>query len=184
MKTFKTKVVTSFIKGNLIYNLKDKIFFKVLDLKTDDSNKPTWVSLVSNDGNNKREISSEEEFSEYQDFIDINVVISPATKEKQVLLSRVKIYEKLETALESAFFGVGAQIIAFKLFYKGKTLDKAQCPAQILEINDGDYIYAPEGLGKPSVYKRFKSVYTQYGWSNSGSYPDGIAFIPTQNIKV
>jgi hypothetical protein len=75
-------------------------------------------------------------------------------------------------------------IMAFKLFYKGKELDKTLSVAQLDDIKEGDYLIASEGLGKPFKFNRFTSVYTSYGWSNSGNYPDGIAFIPTQNIKV
>ena len=140
MKVFKSKTNIAFNKGNLIYNGKEKRYYKVVDLKTDESYKPTWASLVSNDGSIKIEISTEEQFEDYQDFIDLHVVVSPATKEKIILLIRQKIYDKFESGFESAFIGIGALIMAYKLFFKGMNLDKSQCPAQIWDINDGDYI--------------------------------------------
>ena len=184
LKTFKGKSSQVFNKGNLVFCSRDNKFYKVVDLKTDDDYKPTWVSLVSKDGIDKKEIDSEKQFAEFQNFVDINLVISAEGKEKDVIQVRLKIYDKFETGLESAFTGVGQPAFSFKLFMKGKALDKESSLAQLEDVKDGEFIYASQGFGKPFTWKRFPRVYTSYGWSNSGSYPDGITYVPTQNVKI
>ena len=96
----------------------------------------------------------------------------------------MRIYDKVETPLESAFEGAGFQLMGYKLFLNGEEVQKETNLSQLTSIKEGSTFYASEGFGKPFKFNRFKKVYTSYGWSNSGSYPDGIAFVPNQNIKV
>jgi len=39
-------------------------------------------------------------------------------------------------------------------------------------------ILAIKGLGDPKKWKRFKAPYDGSSWSNSGSHPDALTFIP------
>ena len=55
-----------------------------------------------------------------------------------------------------------------------------------MNIVEGDTLLAVEGLGKPCKFLRFKceeGVLSSW-WSNSGSYPDGLRWIPNQKILV
>jgi len=184
MKTFKIKATSVFNKGNLVFNAKDKKLYKVVDLKTDDSYKPVSASLVVKNGDDKIDLTKEEDFEHFRDYVELQLVVKPDKKDKIILNVKQKLYDKMEDSLGPVFSGLGDQFMAYKLFYKSKALDKAACIAQLDDLTEGDCIFASEGLGKPYKFNRFKSVYTSYGWSNSGNYPDGIAFIPNQPIKV
>lgn len=184
LKSFSAKKSPIFNKGNLVYSKAHQKFFRVVDLKTDDSYNPTWASIVSKDGNDKLEISKAEEFDQYFNYIDVLLAINSEANTTTTLEVRLKIYDKLETALEGPFQGAGYSLMAYKLYFNQKELAKDNTLASIDDIKEGDSIYASMGFGKPYVFKRFPRVYTSYGWSNSGNYPDGIAFIPNQSIKV
>ena len=54
-----------------------------------------------------------------------------------------------------------------------------------MAVVEDDNLFAVEGLGKPCTFRRFKcdeSLSTW--WSNGGTYPDGLRFIPNQAIKL
>lgn len=183
-KTFASQTSTIFNKSNLVYNTEDDTFYKVVDLKTDDDYKPTWASLVSKDGSKKLEIDSKSKFDQFQNFIDIIIQINGEGRDSAMIEARIKLYDKLESALEHVFTGAGVQLMAYKLYFKGEFLEKDKTIALLDNIIQGDTIYASMGFGKPYTFKRFPKVYTNYGWSNSGSYPDGIAFLPQQSVKI
>mmetsp|Transcript_25563 Transcript_25563/g.22710 ORF Transcript_25563/g.22710 Transcript_25563/m.22710 type:complete len:257 (-) Transcript_25563:362-1132(-) len=183
-KTFKAKAAPIFNKGNLVYNNKENKFYKVLDLKTDDDYKPTWASLSLKDGTGCIEISTKKDFSEFINFLKIFVNINKEGSDTITLETNPKLYDKFEIAFDAPFEGAGIQLMGYKLFFKGKEIEKDQNISTMDDIKEGDTIYASEGFGKPFKYCRFSNVYKSYGWSNSGYSPDGIVFIPTQNIKV
>lgn len=184
LKNFKGKSQATFIKGNLVYWKTDDKFYKVLDLKSDDDYKITFVSLIERDGDGKKEVSSEKDLDQFQNYIIACVCINKEGSPTVTLETQLKIYDKLETPLESAFEGAGFQLMGYKLFFDGEEVTKDTNVSQLKTIKQGSIFYASEGFGKPFKFNRFKSVYTSYGWSNSGNYPDGIAFVPTQSIKV
>lgn len=183
-KTFVSQTSTVFNKSNLVYNTEDHIYYKVVDLKTDEDYKPTWASLISKDGSKKLEIDSNEKFDHFHNYIDILISINGEGTNSSLVEARLRLYDKLEGALEHVFAGAGVQLMAYKLYFKGEFLEKDRTIASMDNIIEGDTIYASMGFGKPYTFKRFPRVYTNYGWSNSGSYPDGIAFLPQQNIKI
>lgn len=183
-KSFKGKAAPVFNKGNLVYNTKDDKFYKVLDLKTDDEYKPTWASLVAKDTKDTKEISNSKDFDQYINYVPIYVSINKVGSDTQILEANPRIYDKLEVSLEPAFEGAGLALMGYKLFYNGNHIEKDVTLSSLEGIKAGCTFYASEGFGKPFTFNRFPKVYTNYGWSNSGSYPDGIAFIPNQNIKV
>ena len=51
------------------------------------------------------------------------------------------------------------------------------------DIKEGDIIFVTEMMGKMSTFKRFKEVWMEWHWLNSGE-PDSIVFIPNKNIKL
>ena len=51
------------------------------------------------------------------------------------------------------------------------------------DIKEGDIIFVTEMMGKVSTFKRFKEVWMEWHWLNSGE-PDSIVFIPNKNIKL
>mmetsp|Transcript_1072 Transcript_1072/g.1050 ORF Transcript_1072/g.1050 Transcript_1072/m.1050 type:complete len:125 (+) Transcript_1072:378-752(+) len=65
LKTFKVKSGNVFNKGNLVFYSKDGKFYKVVDLRNDDSGKTAWVSLVSRDGAVSREVDSQADLAEF-----------------------------------------------------------------------------------------------------------------------
>lgn len=184
IKTFKMKASAIFHKGNLVFYTKDNKYYKVVDLKTDDEYKPVSASLVVKDGDDKLDITDQSEFVHFQDFIELNMIVKPDNKDNIFISVKQKLYDKFEDTLDATLNGIGYSLIGFKIYHRGKEIDKTMSVAQIDDMQHKDIIFAAEGLGKPYKFNRFKSVYTSYGWSNSGNYPDGIAFIPQQNIKV
>lgn len=183
-RSFKTSTNIVFNKGNLVYNTKDNKFYRVVDLKTDESYQPLSANLVVKNGDDKLEINDPSDFEHFQDFVNLNILVKSENSDLTCLSVKQKLYEKFEDTLANAFLGEGLMVISFKFFFNGKELDKSMTVAQLDNIINGSYIFATAGLGKPSKFNRFKSVYTSYGWSNSGNYPDGIAFLPQQHIKV
>ena len=184
-KTFAGKAAPIFNKGNLVYNIKENKWYKVLNLKTDEDYNPTFASLSLKDDESKRkDISKKSEFEEFKNCLKIYVNINKEGAESITIEVSPKIYDKFELALEAAFEGAGQLLMSYKLFYKGKEILKDQNLSNLDNIQNGDTIYASEGFGKPFKFNRFPIVYTSYGWSNCGNNPDGIMFIPNQNIKV
>jgi len=183
-RTLKGKPSPVFNIGKLVYNTKDDKWYKVLDLKTDDNSNPTWVSLTERNGTDTIEISKHEEFDQFQSSLNILLNINFASDENAIVEVSPKIYEKLEIALENSLEGVGATLSSYKLFFNGKEVDKEDCIANIENIFEGSTIYASEGVGKPFKFSRFPEFHSTYRWSNSGRYSDGLAFIPSQNIRL
>ncbi|CAI2373546.1 unnamed protein product [Moneuplotes crassus] len=173
-----------FNKDKLIYNFKTNKWFKVLDLKTDNQYNPTWASLSIRDGAETVEISKPEEFAEYKNTLKVFINVNFSEGDSSVIEVNPKIYEKFETAFENALQGVGAQMMSYKFFFNGKEISKDDCIANLENVTEGSTILASEGLGKPSVFKRFPDSNPNSSWSNSGRYCDGLAFIPNQNIRL
>lgn len=149
-----------------------------------DEQKVVSMQLVSKDGETKLDLENQDEIDDLHNAICINLHINSKDKETTVSEAKLQIYEKFETGLSPIFESQGKQIMGFKLFLKGNFIEKDMTIAQLDSINHNDTIYASEGFGKPFVFKRFKDTNLSYGWCNSGNYPDGIAFKPTQNVKV
>lgn len=142
MKAFKVISSHVFNKGNLVYNSKDKKFYKVVDLKTDDAYNPTFASLVIKDGDDKLELSKESDFEHFRNYIELKLIIKSSKSDNMMLAIKQKLYDKFQDTLSSIFNGVDLSLIAFKLFFNSKELDKALCVAQMNDMTEGDYIYA------------------------------------------
>ncbi|CAI2373289.1 unnamed protein product [Moneuplotes crassus] len=183
-RSFKGKVAPVFNKGNLIYNQNEHEWYKVVDLKTDGDYTPTWASLSKNDGSESKEISDEKDFKEFKNTIKLFLNINQDNNETITLEVNPGIYDKFDTTFDALFEGLGKALSEYKIFFRGKEIDRNSTVATLEDIHEGDSIYASEGYGVPFRFLRFKKVTTDYFWCNSGNYPDGICFVPTQDIRL
>jgi len=76
LKSFKAKVSCLFNKGNLVFSKSKKEYYKVVDLKTNDEYKPTFMSLASKDGKSTMELTTDKEFDDFQNYITLNIKIN------------------------------------------------------------------------------------------------------------
>ncbi|CAI2372796.1 unnamed protein product [Moneuplotes crassus] len=182
-RTLKEANSPVFNVDKLVYNVVKDKWFRVLDLKIDEHSNPTWVCLVERDGVETIELSTQEEFDQYESSLKLLVSINFPSGATTILEVNLKIYEKLEIALKFPFEGIGASISFYKLFFDGKEIDMKACIASIEGIHRGDTLLASEGLGKPCKFSRFSEEFYKSEWDMNLNYHDAIIFIPQKDIK-
>ena len=111
----------------------------------------------------------------------MHLVISQENKEKVVVEVKQKFKETFENGIKQTLKWFGINNVDSSFFYKGKILDKSMRIENIEDIKEGDIIFVTEMMGKVCIFKRFKEVWMEWHWSNSGE-PDSIIFIPNKNI--
>ena len=103
--------------------MKEKKYYKVIDYRIDFDNKLELVQLTIKDGDIVKEINKEE-FDDYQDFINLNVVYFTESMNKVILKIPLNIYEKIEKGIEQAFQCESLSLKFYKLFIKGRIFYK------------------------------------------------------------
>ncbi|CAI2372763.1 unnamed protein product [Moneuplotes crassus] len=183
-KSFADVTSPVFNVGKLVYNMSLKKWYKVIDLKVDESNRPIWASLVTRNSSEIIEISDDEDFDQFTNNLDIYVNIYSDTGKSSLVEASLKIYEKIGVGLDQAFEAVGLSASSYKFFFNKREVLKDESLSGIPDIHCGDCIIACQGVGKVYKFSRFKNDVKNSSWSNCGRYADAVVFIPTQNIKL
>lgn len=94
---------------------------------------------------------------------------------KAALQVKLPLNSDLETALSKQFDAIGVSGSSQKFMINGELRDKKDKVAT-LNLTSKSVIFAIEGLGKPSCFRRFECEEEKLSswWSNSAYSPDGI----------
>lgn len=123
---------------------------------------------------------------------NVNVYVRLLSKSgiKYTVKGQVNINDNLLKCIREAVEIAGLQPGKFKYLSTEEVKDnkleitKDTSVSSLYVPNEGITVFACEGLGKPSKWKRFSTHYEGSTWSNSGSYSDGLVFVPKQAISL
>ncbi|CAI2371604.1 unnamed protein product [Moneuplotes crassus] len=168
--------------GYFVYCISDHLLYKVIEIEKDQEGNPTSILILSQDDSLKKEISDTQEFANFKDSITLILSIFDPTQSESSIEVELKLYERLETSLQRAFSGFDKNIFNYILFYKGKILNRKDCPYGIQDLKDDDTIFASYSYQKLYRFSRFKKVVQNDSWWNNSDCPESLIIVPQRSI--